>query len=353
MELLSTPSASRESRIAEQHPSELTCIALSQQISIDSDAEQSYSFVRTSHKQSRRQRYVRRHAACQLPRGQSVEGIYPYMAARIPIVCIAMWVSVAMSLSGQTVTFNTNGLPQDSVKLTTVRDPTFQAELSKIAGAATYPGLDDVLPACFFVRNISGRPILAVTVRYDVVANSGAQFVWEVQREAVSGQAGSFPPGATFLVSPKGWLEDLFTSNSATVRSRILPVVSQIHNRLQAAKEVSVSIDSILYADGLFVGIDRSNSFTHLGDMVRAQKDLVAETVSLLTSGPSESEIMTFLMSQTESAPTSAENRDLYGRRRKLLGELLANRLRFQGRPGLEAEVAKLGSFKIVLRKDR
>lgn len=273
----------------------------------------------------------------------------PALKGRALLLCLCSFVSTTTLGGYQAVSpsYDLSGIPSGSVRLLTPEQHAFQVGVEALAGASTVTALGKLAPMCFFISNTSGKVILALTVRYDITDIAGRSYVWEFQREGISGRTGNFAPNASYLITPSGTLTELLyrRADSRAIAAEAAGFSSESFQKIET---VVISVDSIVFDDGLFLGKDRSESLARFNDFLRAQRDLLDE---LQAVPKSIDEIETLLRSKTERPSAAQETRDFYGRRQHLLAQVLLARLRHGGRAALEDEIRLLTSNQLALRK--
>ena len=140
----------------------------------------------------------------------------------------------------------------------------------------------EMSPYTAVVRNTSTTPIAALMLLYEVTDYRGRTTTAYFLRDNIDSPSAAFNPGDAYLVTPLGEEDIARPAASASYGSNVSsgsdivtsasgagmmlsPTASQVWDarmaRIQKAKLITISIDSVLTADGTLWGPDKANSF--------------------------------------------------------------------------------------------
>lgn len=203
------------------------------------------------------------------------------MALRRAKMLVAQWcglfgLTFLVQAQMPSVSYDNGGVALGNVRLITPNQKEFQVELNRLAGASALRALGGLVPYCVIGKNDSGQPVIAVSVRYDITELSGRRYHWDFRREGLTARMGRFLPGASYLITPSSKVEALLGRRPIDTAA-IEAAAAEAERDVQALKTVVISLDSVVRADGLLVGSDRSGSYRLFGEWLRAQDDLIRE----------------------------------------------------------------------------
>jgi hypothetical protein len=252
---------------------------------------------------------------------------------------------------------------QRVIELISPSHPGFNAALdADYAGLRQADGFEMLRPFIALLRNNSGHGIKAYVLKWNVVKPDGRTYKlvripWAHggQREALTGELIVWKPGEPRLVSPS------FDWDSSTAynekRRKLLSALAKgpLGTGGAEALNIEVSLDAVIYDDGVFSGPDTEN-FSYQYECERnGEQDEGEVALNLLEREASDEEIVERLnhdsaRSDTEDATDRITFVDIAKGReaRKLLTELKRN-----GRDGLKRRAVWLTSYaRTALRRE-
>jgi hypothetical protein len=158
-------------------------------------------------------------------------------------------------------------------------DPSFASLVDGLVPASARPVVRPILPYSIVIRNNSTLPILIVVIHADVV---------DAQGHLTSvGQAQYSPGGFPFMkdnpaLLPQGgsvfFPPDEVYTTAIQILQRNMPVEARFYNKTlelpafyDSARSITFALDSLLFADGKFVGLDRAHMLEDWSNRVAAR----------------------------------------------------------------------------------
>jgi hypothetical protein len=218
-------------------------------------------------------------------------------------------------------------------------DPGFKAYVnSKVAPEQMAP-FQAILPYSVIVRNDSAQPILGYYVLYQVVDAEGRSFNRGNMGGYVAGQVALAPGAATWLPidGVYGSMLNFPNTKSFTrfVNGEIAPRQSRPISYYTSAKSVSVTLDSVLLADGTIAGPDSVQMASRFNSFLQGD---IALSRAVLGFKNDLGGLQQYLDVQSAMNPEGDyENREM-GRQARLIAAILK-------RNGLDAALASATSL--------
>ncbi len=266
---------------------------------------------------------------------------------------------------GQTKTFNSQieavGLAKHGLEVIPPNHPKFSKLMT-----AKKPG--PVAPFSVLVVNNSDRAVTSCTLKWEVVSPDGQTTIQF--RTKVDPIETIYEGGIAHLnegIAAKGNL--LFSLTEISSRDNPSRTGtgfsmggggSNITAKLSASVKVAVSIDGVLFADGLYVGPDANNYFELFRGQVEADRDLASEIDRLVNDGATPETIANHLrkaahtQSDEVQIPAGEDPQYSFGKwmqRRSYAAVLLLMREKNGDQPILDRVRAELRKPEIKLRK--
>ncbi len=175
-------------------------------------------------------------------------------------------------------------LENHGVEFITPNSAAFRGEIDKFVSPNDFLLIQKALPFSVVIKNSGSRPISAFLVRYDLIfPQSGRPTTHHFQHIKSPTGPPLILPGSTFPLTPLGRL-------STAIHKRRVAEVNQValaklfNERLgeyESQTNIAVSLDSVLFTDGVFAGPDLSNFTDLLQGCARAEEELKAQTSRL------------------------------------------------------------------------
>jgi hypothetical protein len=199
--------------------------------------------------------------------------------------CFAMFMLVSAMLYAQpavVVAPLDKSIPP-GVTIVPPSDPSFGPLVDGLVPVSARPVVRPILPYSIVVRNNSTLPILVVTIYADVVDAQG--------RLSSVGQAQYSPGGFPFVKNnphpllPQGGSvffppDEVYTTTIRLLQQN-MPVEARFYNKTlelpafyDSARSVTFVLDSLLFADGKFVGPDKAHWFEDWSNRTSAHRAL-------------------------------------------------------------------------------
>jgi hypothetical protein len=178
-------------------------------------------------------------------------------------------------------------------------DPSFDSLVSDSIPTAIRSEFAGILPYSILVRNNSTQPILAVTVYFDVVNANGHPMSTVQSRQSVPplkvGCCAILPLAGSLLFTPEPVYTEAVSRlhDHAPMRENFADLMRGRPALYESAKSVTFVLDSVLFADGKFVGPDAKHKFDEYSSQLSAQSFL-AKTV-LAYRGRSVDDLQNYL----------------------------------------------------------
>ena len=208
-----------------------------------------------------------------------------------------------------TMTFH-NPLESEGLTVLRYESPEFMPTLKAMLSPEAITAGEPLLPRAVILVNNTGRYIWGFTVIYtypEKIAPSGSP--WRNQISPSPGWAGDrsrfFAPGAKYLMTPVG---EFAAEMEADGRRRLQPPLDDLDvlDRLMATeagihdpqrRTFDLSIDSIIYEDGILVGPDRANRMDDVNQVIGKEREFV-ETVQPLRGHDLEAKLAGYAANQ-------------------------------------------------------
>jgi hypothetical protein len=229
----------------------------------------------------------------------------------LAVVCVATGVVAGIRRSTQMpVRFNTRGLSENAINIITPVDPSFP-ELVKKHFKNRSPG--NLPPLSVFIENSSNRLVLAYALTWEVVDAEGKTITSRTVGYSEPGglMGAEIPKGVVHTTAIEPGTVRCFTVDSqiedegagaertsgafqvrasketaSAVRAMVASQKSEEAanvvramwaDQLSRASDVTVSLDGVIFEDGIFVGPNNTGFFERMQAMVNAKVDLLRE----------------------------------------------------------------------------
>jgi hypothetical protein len=244
-------------------------------------------------------------------------------------------------------------------------DPAFDASLdANFPGIRKSRGFDDMRPLLAIVQNTSLHSINALVIQWSISFSDGSRETAEHDamsepdqfgRNLLSGAAPVLRSGEIRLVSPSfsldvPWYKQLVAHNVGTGYLLGYRIFSKLASKIHSAQEISVSVDGIVYDDGVFVGADNSKLFERYQYEQQGQREEGASMLRQLNADVADDQILQTLNQdiQKGAIATGSDDKSLFiagkGREaQRLLGIFQNN-----GRTALRMAAVKLSGSKVA-----
>jgi len=158
-------------------------------------------------------------------------------------------------------------------------DPDFLLAVQALIGAADFASYQPGLPYSVLVRNGTSQALIDACVIFDVTQANGKK------DGSLAWCMGSIPPpaGAKPLLAPGAQLLASAIANYAYItprRNPPLPAPATRLAELSSAASITISLDSVLFADGTFAGPDTRNNFVQDSQKLAADQAFAAAVLS-------------------------------------------------------------------------
>lgn len=162
------------------------------------------------------------------------------------------------------------------LKIIPPTDPDF-ASISSLMLGSHVAFFKPILPYSILVENMTSKPIVEISVAVDVVTADGSRIPMTQIRRS------NFPPSPRIPVALPAWGTVLFAVDQhySSIAARMhkgqmprhyeAPSAEQI-SRFRSAMSITFTLDSILFADGQFIGPDNDKQFDVYSSDLLAQR---------------------------------------------------------------------------------
>lgn len=250
----------------------------------------------------------------------------------------------------------TTGLPEHRLMLIGPNDPTFYKLMAEKTSGA---GIRAAKPFSVFVVNNAARSVAACMVKWDVLQSDGRIIT---HSRANSGTLQIVPDGRSAhfsddIVPNSNRLFSLIDSVEDSERQfRMGGGSPDLVRQLSESVKVTVSIDGVLFTDGLFVGPDTKNYFARLSAEIEANRDLNAEIAQLADTSVKPEAITNHLETLANgqlnvAQQSSGENLGYSIMKKRYATRLLTMRKAKGDRAVLEFIRAEMSKPTVILRK--
>jgi hypothetical protein len=174
-------------------------------------------------------------------------------------------------------------------------DPSFQASIENMIPAAVLPVFKPILPYSIVVRNHSSLPVVAFVAYVDIVDAEG-------RSNSEMQASGNIPPydKNDILLAPGK--EMLFTADrqygGEAIRlvrqgitrpdARLEQLAQRPLERYASAASITFTLDSVVFADGKFVGPDKPHAFGGLASRVATEAKFARAVLAFQGHKPDE-----------------------------------------------------------------
>lgn len=222
------------------------------------------------------------------------------------------------------------GLPEHGLNLVGPADSSYDQMIESLVSDNPDAGTIQALrPYSVFVKNTSGRAVVACLLRWEFVRADGkvaaetTGFVatWRLMNQDPTEGGGTvirpkstrfFPP-SNLEVFQGG--DDIKPTPPDITRERTeADYVRELTARFGHYTAVEVSLDGAFFEDGTFVGPDTTDFFSHVEALRNARYDVYAELSAGLEQGKSAGEIFRHAESLVRGTETRSDSAPLYDR---------------------------------------
>lgn len=243
-------------------------------------------------------------------------------ATVIGIVVIGL-TSLAPAGATRKIQIHTKDMPEHGVKLVSPADPSYSGELEREKSgkdADAKQELDSIAPFSAFLRNESGRLIVAYTLKWEITRNDGKtvkHFVSISDGDALSGGRSTVEPGPAVqngssrfvalapLTSSRGiTITPTFSTSEAAALYReanTSGLLQNLVNELVQASDLTLSLDNVVFENGEAVGADSAHTFDQLRSALFARNDLLRAILNAIRRGKSLEDVMSRIKNLSES----------------------------------------------------
>ena len=215
----------------------------------------------------------------------------------IAYVC-ALCVTLHSSAMAKTPSmfFETNGIQGIEI-FSSDRVPTPQvAEIS--AGEAS-----SVLPFSVWIRNSGPLPVTGIDIRFQIITGDDAVVRTYFYGSPDITETG-YPvlaPGAGLLITPEHIINNqLMNGGRLSLNERARVVLHQTIDLLAGADRIEVSVDSVIHADGILRGPDRSGTLFKFQQRIDAYSRFRNELLRRLSAGDPDQKLIAWLQEQAD-----------------------------------------------------
>jgi hypothetical protein len=171
-----------------------------------------------------------------------------------------------------------NPSPSPDVLLTVIPASPQDSALSTIFGG----GRSSLIPVSFYLTDQTTQPVVGLCIVWTATDQTGKQTTERLASDSFNSSKLSTPviqPGGRILVIPGGaWMPDSMLDRYSNARS--LQAIQLSANRYSTAYQVSVQIDTLIFASGNVAGPDT----THFASELVARKQAADAIVALVDS---------------------------------------------------------------------
>lgn len=222
------------------------------------------------------------------------------------------------------------GIPEHGLSLVGPADSSYDRMIESLVRDNPDAGTVQALrPYSVFVKNTSGRAVVACLLRWEFVKADGTVaaettgFVatWRLMGQAPAGASGTvimpestrfFPPSNLEVFQREGNIKP--TPPDLVLERIQADYVRELTARFEHYAAVEVSLDGAFFEDGTFVGPDTTEFFSHVEALRNARYDVYAELSAGLEQGKSAGEIFRHAESLVRSSAARSDLAPLYDR---------------------------------------
>lgn len=192
---------------------------------------------------------------------------------------------------------NLKGLADYGVHIALASDPARASQLTELFAGRLSPQVRALVPLSVFITNKTNKEIIAYTIRWKA-ANEQPIDVTSWNLETLQGGPFVIPPGHSRFASLVWGLEQM-----------PLEVMSQHDKETRNALanfsggNITISIDSVVFADGSSCGTDDSSTFGRIEEIIGLERNLVSAVRSKVAEGTTVADVADWLK-RTASEPT-------------------------------------------------
>ena len=216
-------------------------------------------------------------------------------------------------------------------------DPAFDGEVHKLLSPVALLKAKDFLPLSAVVVNNTGQYIWGFTLIYtylDRIAPVGTPWRHVISpKSGVSEHSRMLGPGCAYLITP---VSDFLASRDASGNKSLQPYLDEgldriieLFNKTSSQARLQLSVDSIIFDDGLLVGPDAGKQEERINQESQADKELLA-SIDGLTGDALRKELLAY----SRLDMTNPDNRY-----RRTQAEFFLKILKVRGESGLQTAV--------------
>lgn len=235
----------------------------------------------------------------------------------VTVLCLTFGFTYYRSKYSLNIQISIKDLPEEGIILISPSNPVFDEEVSSLAGSnasASIQFIDAAEPFCVFIKNTGTREIAGYRLKWELLKNDGKVITrWSSASapELLSGDETPFKSiidGALPLSSEKVRFisleavlaEFLYSIKNSRVNQtdeaikRGNAIISQLDalkkENIESTIAVTISVDSVYFKDGTFVGPDTGGLLSETQGYIDAERDLATLAQQYIDEkrGPSE-----------------------------------------------------------------
>lgn len=222
------------------------------------------------------------------------------------------------SMPGQQTAIVTTISPSPDVVIVSPEDPAFDAIARRLLGAAASGRALDLKPFLVIVSNRSPDTVVAFEVAWKTTytdqraSNEYTEFKYPdgAMPAILDGQDPPLAPGDERLVGREFQLDPSWTA--ADVQDVLLGTIQHQQAEMPQIERVDISLDAVIFADGLLVGPDTQGFSKTFASYVDEKQKWIRQVVADLDAGRSMDQAFQTIseVSQQKPSPPTGPNRD-------------------------------------------
>jgi hypothetical protein len=157
-------------------------------------------------------------------------------------------------------------------------DAQFRPAIAELIPSADLVTYEPILPYSVVIKNNTQRPIMGVCVRFDIVDSTGHHTAMVQQSGYLRAKALIPPTGEVFVAIEGGYS---LTAARSQLRMGLAHPLEFYNN----ARNINITLDSVLFTDGTLLGPDRQNTFARYTAQTQADKTLAEGVLTSQAGG--------------------------------------------------------------------
>jgi len=239
----------------------------------------------------------------------------------LPLVIIVTLTGFFVN-SGRTkalaIKFDVKDLPEHGLSIITPSSPSFDELLASYLKDRPLISAEDIRPSSVFLLNTGDKTVVAYKIRWECMKQDGSiinkdvsyAVTWRLMDEGAGDGDGAINPNSTWfcsLVLPTEPLVGGQPESSQDSDSSLGKVLGEYNKQLEQYTKMTVSLDGVFFADGTFVGANKTNFFDEVKAQIDAKYDVLSEIDAALAQNKSLEDLFTPL-EQLANAPAPEPN---------------------------------------------